>query len=303
MVLRVNFMLMWFYPTYKNKLKNRQMKYFTSFMLAMVAVLSLNAQQQASPVVAEKISERLYQLKGGSGANGGFYVGDNGVLVIDSKMSEESQLQVFDAIKKVTDLPIKYLVNTHADGDHVNGNIYFPENVTIISHENCRAEFFVSRNETPSSWLNPAMAKGVPSITYKERMDIYLGDKKVEFYYFGVGHTTGDTYIYFKEEDVAFIGDQFFETRVQLIHTYKGGSAVQYVATMDRMLAAIPAKQFCSGHSEIASRDKIVAHVNMIRDKVGTVRSLKSQNNTLDQIKARFPEGEAALIEGIYNEL
>ena len=90
----------------------------------MVA-LTLNAQQQASPVVAEKISERLYQLKGGSGANGGFYVGDNGVLVIDSKMSEESQLQVFDAIKKVTDLPRKYLVYTHADGDR-NREYLFP---------------------------------------------------------------------------------------------------------------------------------------------------------------------------------
>ncbi len=281
----------------------RLVSYFVVSLLVMMAVLPLKAQQQATPVMAEKISDRLYQLKGGSGANGGFYVGDNSVMVIDSKMSEESQGQVLDAIRKVTDLPIEYLVNTHADGDHINGNIYFPENVTIISHENCRSEFFVSRDGTPSNWLKPEMEKGIPSVTYTERMDIYLGSKKVELYYFGKGHTTGDSYLYFPEEDVAFIGDQYFETRVQLIHTYKGGSAVQYVQTMDKMFAAIPAKQFCSGHSEMASREKVLTHVNKIREKVGAVRSLIAQNNTLDQVKAQFPEDEAALIEGIFNEL
>ena len=272
-------------------------------LMSIVAVLPLKAQQQATPVVVEKISDRLYQTKGGSGANGGFYIGEDAVMVIDSKMNEESQNQVFDAIKNLTNLPVSYLVNTHADGDHVSGNIYFPENVTIVSQENCREEFFVTRDGTPSNWLKIEMAKGIPSVTYSERMDIYMGSKKVELYYFGKGHTTGDTYLYFPEEEVAFIGDQFFDTRVQLIHTYKGGSAVQYIQTMDKMLAAIPAKQFCSGHSEIASRERLIAHVNMIREKVGTVRTLKAQNNTLDQVKAKFPENEAALIEGIFNEL
>ena len=273
--------------------------------MVMVALVSttLFAQQQPTPVEARKISDRLYMLMGGSGANGGFYIGDDAVLVIDSKMNEQSVKEAYDAIAKISDKPIKYLVNTHADGDHVSGNVFMPVAATIVSHDNCRNGFFVTRDGTPSNWLNPEMAKGLPTVTFSERMVLYLGSKKVELSYFGKGHTTGDIYLYFPEEDVAFIGDQFFETRVQLIHTYKGGSAVEYVKTMDKMLAAIPAKQFCSGHSEMASREKVVAHVDKIRAMVNNITALASQGKSIDQVKSLYAEGEAALVEGIYNEV
>jgi glyoxylase-like metal-dependent hydrolase (beta-lactamase superfamily II) len=97
----------------------------------------------------------------------------------------------------------------------VFGNRFQPAGVTFIAQENCLKEFFVpAMNGTPSDWNNPALKAFLPSVTYKDRMDLQVGAKRIELYYFGVGHTTGDTVVYFPDEKVAFIGDQIFTTRV-----------------------------------------------------------------------------------------
>ena len=67
--------------------------------------------------------------------NSGFVVGDDFVLVIDAHFTGNMGKQIIDAVKKVTDLPIKYLVNLNAFGDHVFGNYVFPESTKIIAHE------------------------------------------------------------------------------------------------------------------------------------------------------------------------
>ncbi len=281
------------------------LKYFatTAVILFLFSSLTYAQQGQSSPVEAVKIADNLYQLTGGSGANGGFYVGDDAVLLIDTKMSEQSVRDELAAIMKITTKPIKYLVLTHADGDHVNGNVFLPDGVTIIAHENCYKEFFVSRDGSPTNWEKPEMAKGLPQILFNDRMDIRIGNKIIELYYFGRGHTTGDTYIYFREEGVAFIGDQYFEGRVPLFHTYKNGSAVAFGETMKKMLDAIPATKFCSGHAPMVSRDKVVEYVNSINNMVEKINTLIKQKKSLDDIKGSFSEGEATIVEGIYNDL
>jgi glyoxylase-like metal-dependent hydrolase (beta-lactamase superfamily II) len=171
------------------------------FLLIFVFVsLSFAQERQPAPVRLEKISERVYQVLGGAMANGGVYIGDNAVLVIDAKMDKTSVDQTIEEIKKLTDKPIKYLVNTHSDGDHVAGNKFFPQTVTFISQENCRKEMLLpGRNNAPSEWTKPELLPFLPSITFRDKMDIYLGSKKIELWYFGVGHTTGDTVVYFTE--------------------------------------------------------------------------------------------------------
>ena len=206
-------------------------------LLGLLGFNSWGQRRGAPPVEFKKISARLFEITGGQGASGGAYVGDNGVLIIDAKMDKNSVDQVIAGVKKITDKPIKYLVNTHSDGDHINGNQFFPPTVTIIAQENCRQEFFVSRSgAAPAQWSRPELAPFVPSITFRDKMDVYLGSKKVELWYFGVGHTTGDAVVYFPEEKVAFLGDQVFLDRAPLIHAYKGGNSLEQVKTLTKML-------------------------------------------------------------------
>jgi len=263
------------------------------------------SQQRETPLVTlEKISDNLFQILGGRGANGGVYIGDNGVLVIDSKMTEESVDQTIAEIQKITDKSIKYLVNTHSNGDHIAGNPYFPKSVTIIAHENCREEFFhLRRDGKPSAWNDPELAPYVPSLTYRDKMDIYLGEKKVELRYFGVGHTKGDTVVYFPEEKTAFLGDQIFMGRPQLIHSYKGGNSFAHVKTLAKMLKNIDAEKFCSGHSDPVDRNTIEHHIQEMKSIQEKVKSFIGQGKTLEEVKKEFPENHGRLVESIFNEL
>ncbi|KPK85931.1 MAG: hypothetical protein AMS27_06335, partial [Bacteroides sp. SM23_62_1] len=250
----------------------------TAFIMLSVSISSAQ-QQEVKPVKLSLISGGLYEILDGRGANGGLYIGDNSVIVIDAKMDKESVEQTMKEISKVTDKPITYLVNTHSDGDHVNGNQYFPEEVIIIAHENCRKEFFQSgRDGAPSSWENPELEPYIPELTFMDQMNIYSGSKKVELWYFGVGHTTGDIVVYIPEEKTAFLGDQFFEGRPQLIHSYKGGNSFGHVKALTKMLETLGAEKFCSGHGEIAEREDILNHISQMIAYQEKVKSLMDNN-------------------------
>lgn len=276
----------------------------TLFFLVLFIPLSDAQQQETKPVELKQISERLYEILGGRGAHGGMYIGDNEVLVIDAKMDENSVDAVIAEIAKITGKQITYLVNTHSDGDHVWGNQYFPQTVTFVAHENCRKEFFhKQRNGNESNWNNPELAAYVPSITFRDRMNIYLGTKKIELWYFGIGHTTGDIVVYFPEEKTAFIGDQIFLTRPQLIHSYKGGNSFGHVKALTRMLETLDAEKFCSGHSEIADRETIKEHINQMQKRQEKIKSLIEKEMSLEEVKMEFEENEFRLVEAIYNEI
>lgn len=276
----------------------------TLFFLVLFIPLSDAQQQETKPVELKQISDRLYEILGGRGANGGMYIGDNEVLVIDAKMDENSVDAVIAEIAKITDKPITYLVNTHSDGDHVWGNQYFPQTVTFVAHENCRKEFFhKQRNGNESNWNKPELTPFVPSLTFRDRMNIYPGTKKVELWYFGVGHTTGDIVVYFPEEKTAFIGDQIFLTRPQLIHSYKGGNSFEHVKTLTKMLETLDAEKFCSGHSEIADRETIKKLIDQMKKRQEKIKSLIEKDKTLEDVKMEFEENESRLVEVIYNEI
>jgi len=285
-------------------MKQREKLILIQISLFLLTSHSLAQQRETQPVQLSKISDNLYEILGGQGARGGVYVGDNGVLIIDAKMDKNSVDQVIEQIKQITDKPLMHLVNTHSDGDHIRGNQYFPETVTFIAHANCRREFFHPRRDgTPSEWSKPELAPFIPSITFRDRMDMYLGSKKVELWYFGVGHTTGDIVIYFPEEKTAFLGDQIFLTRPQLIHSYKGGNSFEYVKTLTKMLETIDAVNFCSGHSDMTDRETIKNHIDQMKKRQEKVKALVEKGKDLEEIKSEFEENEGRLIESIYNEV
>lgn len=271
----------------------------------LLAVSALPAQQRESPPVKLKaISSSLYEVLDGSGARGGAYIGDQAILLIDAKMDQKSVQQTLAELRKISDRPVKYLVNTHSDGDHVRGNQFFSEGLTFVAHENCRKEFFQpGRDGTPSEWSKPELAPFVPGITFRDRIDLHLGSKRVELWYFGVGHTTGDIVVYFPSEKAAFVGDQVFVTRPQLIHSYKGGNSFEHVKTLGKMLKTIEADRFFSGHEEVLDRAAIRRHIEEISAMQEKVKTLAGQGKSVSDIKGQFKENEARLIESIYQEL
>ncbi len=285
-------------------MKKSKILALTLFSILFLPIRSYAQQQESQPVDLRTISDNLYEVLGGSGAQGGVYIGDNGVLLVDAKMDKQSVDQTIELLKGVTDKPIQYLVNTHSDGDHIWGNQFFPGSITFVAHENCRKELFGPKwNNEPSDWNDANLEPYMPSITFREKMDLFLGSKKVELWYFGTGHTTGDIVVYFPEEKTAFIGDQYFLTRPQLIHSYKGGNSFEHVKTLSKMLETLDAEVFCSGHSKAVGREEIVVHINQMKERQKKVQSLIDKGNTLEEIKGEFEEDEGRLVESIFNEL
>jgi len=278
---------------------------FCYYLIALSFPLYAFAQQNTpSPVSLNKIGDKLYEVTGGSGANGGAFIGDDGILIIDTKMNQESVDQTIKEIRKLSDKPLRFLVNTHSDGDHVAGNRYFPESVVIVAHENCRMEFLhPGRNGEPSSWNNPELAPYIPAVTFSSKMDLYVDAKKVELWYFGVGHTTGDAVVYFPDDRIAFIGDQLFEGRVQLIHSYKGGNSFEHVKTLEKMIKTLDAEKFYCGHNEALDRNSITTHIGEMKELQNKVTGLMKNNYTLERIKQEFNKDQGNLIEAIYNEV
>ncbi len=287
---------------YKNSAMNNLK--LSLVLLLLTSLLSSGQQQENPPVVAEKISDNIYQLTGGRGANAGMYIGPDEVLIIDAKMDKASVDGIFAAVRNLTDKPVRYLINTHSDGDHVNGNEFFPKNVIIISHENCRKEFFhPGRDGSPSRWNDKSLRAFIPQVTFNDRMDLHLGNQTVELHYFGVGHTTGDIVVYFPEEKIAFIGDQVFFGRPQLIHSYKGGNSFEHIKTVERMMETLPAEKFCSGHAEIKGRKDIETHLKEMKAFQQKVNNMVKEGKNLQEIQATFEPAESRLVESVFNEV
>ena len=282
----------------------KTIKYTGALLLIVFSSVILRAQErEIPPLTLEKVSGNIYQILGGSGANGGVIIGESEILVIDSKMTEESVNQTIESIKGLTGNEIKYLVNTHSDGDHIMGNRYFPNTLTFIAHRNCRDDFFKENFGRESDWDEPEFYPFTPSLTFKENLNIWLGKEKVELHYFGIGHTTGDIVVYHSEHKIAFIGDLYFSGRPQLIHSNKNGNSFEYVKTLTKMLETLDAEAFLSGHSDPVGRDEIEEHIQGMVERQNKVKELISQGKTQEETLEEFDENESRLVTSIYNEI
>lgn len=128
--------------------------------------------------------------------------------------------------------PVATIINTHTHPDHVGSNGFFPASVEIVAHENTRASMagMEELKGTPSA---------LPDRTYKDRLTLGRGADQIDLYYFGAGHTNGDTLVVFTAARTMHTGDLFPWKALPLIDTSSGGSGVAYPATIERAVKGI----------------------------------------------------------------
>jgi len=261
-------------------------------------------KQEVPPVSVQNVKGNIYQLKGGMGANTGFFIGEKEVLVIDAKMTDDAAKQMIEEIKKLTPHPISYIILTHSDRDHVNGLVGFPQGITIISHENTRAHMdkaFQSARDTAY----------LPNITFSDKLSLYPGSvlrsTHIDLLYFGPAHTDGDAIVYFPNEKVAFIGDLIFINRDMLIHRHKNGNSFGLVKVLKAILN-LDVEIFVHGHGDPATKKDIQNLIQSIEEKQNRIQTLVKEGKTLEQVKKVFNIEDRdmrwpSLVEVIYLEL
>jgi len=213
-------------------------------------------------------------------SNAGFIVGNDYVVVVDSLATVGLTQRFKDEIRRITDKPIRYLINTHHHGDHTYGNHVFA-GATIISHDHCRHEVMETGTMDPAL-LNTIFPefdfRGIAAtpahITFDKQLTLHVDGREVRLLHFGPGHTIDDIIVYLPDESIIFAGDFIF-----LYSTPLGmeGSFAGWLKNLDAM-AKLGAQTYVPGHGPVRG----VEGLNLCRDYLVFVRS---------EAKKRFDKG------------
>jgi cyclase len=214
-------------------------------IILAAGVLVAVAAQQPPLGKIEKVADGLYRIPGQGGATA-VYLAGNGVVLVDTKLANNGQ-GILDQVRTVTDRPVTMIINTHTHGDHTGSNMFFPDNVEIVTHENTRANML----KMPV-YQDPVNKNGMPDRTYKDRLTLLGGNDAIDLYYFGAAHTNGDSFVVFRNRRVMHAGDVFANTAQPLIDVNNGGSGIAYGETIGKAAAAIKdVDTVITGHTDV----------------------------------------------------
>jgi cyclase len=265
----------------------------------LLAASPAAAQQRTPEVVVKQIAPDLYFLFDFEGSNCVFLVTDDGVLLIDTRTHPREGRDLLARIRKVTDKPIKWVINSHFHGDHHMGNIVFKElGATFVAQEETarimarvqpkemarRVEGFAKRG------LDPAEVKLVlPDVTFDNRMTIRLGGREVRLFYLGPGQQAGDTFVAFPHARALFTPGAFAKHSMpNMLFT---PSVENWIKLLDEV-AAMDVDTILPAHGDVATRADAKELAAMLADEYATVKDAVSRGVALDQAMATltFPQ-------------
>ena len=177
----------------------------------------------------------------------GFLLTKKGIVVIDAQFPDTAP-HVIEELKKKGDKPFRYLINSHHHGDHTAGNMAFKGLVEhVVAHENSKTNQLRVATEQKME----AEKFLAPDITYgNDGWKLKMGKEKIQTYYFGAGHTNGDSLIHFQHANIVHMGDLVFNRRHPFIDKSSGASIANWIVLLDKALATFNKDtQFICGHA------------------------------------------------------
>ncbi len=219
----------------------------------------------------------------GQGGNITVAVGSDGIIMVDGQFAPLSG-KIKAAIKTVSPLPIKFLINTHHHGDHTGGNENFArDGIVIVGHDNIRVRLAAgTANAVTGNKAPPRPAEAWPTRTYVGgAMTLEVGGRKAQLTHIANAHTDGDTWVYFADANVLCTGDTFNNLkRYQNIDYGNGGDVRGMVRALETYIkVANDSTKIVPGHGPLATRADLI----LFRDMLVTSR---------DRIEKLFREGK-----------
>ena len=279
---------------------------------AMLAAAAWSGVGEAQGPGLEVLQVRPnFYMIAGAGGNVGVQVGDDGVVLVDSGAAANADA-VLAAIRKISPAPIRYVIDTSADADHVGGNekisqagetLFTGRTIGLPSEfAGTAASVLATENVlTRMSAAQPAYtAAALPTETFfYPRKYMFLNGEGIEVLHQPAAHTDGDAIVFFRRSDVIVAGDVLDTTRFPVIDVARGGTIDGEIAALNRLVdLAIPSVPIVSreagtsiipGHGRICDQLDVVEYrdmVTIIRDRI---RDLIKAGRTLEQVKATDP--------------
>jgi cyclase len=269
----------------------------------------------------EKVKDNLYVITGSgvanpdafSGGNTAVFITDRGVVIVDTKLPGWGQA-VLDRIKTVTNKPVTTIINTHTHSDHTGSNEFFGATVETIVHENTNSN--MAKMDAFKGSKSTYLAKR----TYKDKLSLGSGKDQIDLYYFGVGHTNGDTFVVFPAVRTMHTGDMFAWKALPYIDTSNGGSVVAHPQTLAKAIATVQnVDTVITGHTPVLTWNDLKEYADFNKEFVTWAQAQMKSGKTVDQAAAEYkvpakykgysvsanPEigGAKPNLEIVYNEL
>jgi cyclase len=261
---------------------------------ALVVCGGLRAQEKDFSKVeikVTKVSGNIYMLEG-EGGNIAASVGEDGIVIVDDQYAPLAD-KIQAALKnlKITDKPVRFVINTHYHGDHTGGNEPFANTgSTVIAQDNVR-----KRLETGGTAGNggsikmeakPAPKGALPVITFEHDVTVHLNGEDIRALHFPAGHTDGDAIIFFPKNNVVHMGDDFVRYGFPFIDVSSGGSVQGMIAAMEKVSAQLPPDvKVIPGHGALSNLDDVRVFVKMLKETSAAVQKAIDEHKTLDQMK------------------
>jgi cyclase len=273
-------------------MKNGLVRLVFSCIFAAFAATASFAQDDLSKVEiqTQKLADTVYMMTG-SGGNLGLSVGEDAVFLIDDQFAPLTP-KIEAAIAKLTDKPVKFVLNTHWHFDHTGGN----ENLgkaggLIIAHENVRkrlsSEGFI---EFLGMKTKPEPKVALPVITFTRDLTFHVNGDEVLAHHVAKAHTDGDAIVQFKKSNVIHMGDAFFNRMYPFIDTSSGGTVNGVIQAADLVLRlADDDTKIIPGHGPLGNKSDLQAYRDMLAAVSGRIRQLIRQGKTLDEVVAAKP--------------
>jgi len=263
----------------------------------------------------EKVQDNLYMITGStplpreafSGGNTAVFVTDSGVVIVDTKLAGWGHV-ILDKIKTVTDKPVTTIINTHTHGDHTGSNAMFAPTVDIIAHENTKA------NMEKMDAFKGENARFLPKRTYQDKLTLGKGRDEIDLYYFGRGHTNGDTWVVFPALRVMHTGDMFAWKDAPTLDRNNGGSGLEYAKTVGKALDTVKnVDTLIVGHSPLRTVPELREYQQFMNDFVAAVQDAKKAGKSVDDaassinLSGKYKDYKndryKAAVQAIYDEL
>src|SRR6266852_1140653 len=306
---------------------SRQIRIWMVFLLIGAALIfgqAAMAQQDQDfskvQIKATKVSGNIYMLEG-AGGNIGASVGEDGIVIVDDQfapLADKIQAALKDL--KITDKPVRFVINTHYHGDHTGGNVPFNNaGSTLIAQDNVRKRLesggTAGNGGSVKMEVKPAVKAALPIITFEHDVTVHLNGEDIRALHFPSGHTDGDSIISFPKNNVVHMGDDFVRYGFPFIDVASGGSVQGMINAMEKATAQLPADvKVIPGHGAISNLDDVRAFTKMLKETSAVVQKAINDHKTLDQMKqekilapwAKWKGdfvNEDAFIETLYNSL
>src|SRR5947207_114491 len=253
------------------------------------------AQQQPDfskvQIKATKVSGNIYMLEG-QGGNIAASVGEDGIVIVDDQFAPlADKIQAALRELKITDKPVRFVINTHYHGDHTGGNVPFNNaGSTLIAQDNVRKRLesggTAGNGGSIKMEVKPAEKAALPIITFEHDVTVHLNGEDIRALHFPSGHTDGDSIIFFPKNNVVHMGDDFVRYGFPFIDVASGGSVQGMIAAMVKAITMLPPDvKVIPGHGALSNLDDVRAFVKMLKETSAVVQKAIDRHQTVEQMK------------------